>query len=153
MTTATELPPPAMPTPNPRPDTVADLLHRLGDVPPDRIRMDPPPGQATFEDLVRVNELRDGQVCEWVENTLVEKAMGFNESWLAVIIIGRFDAYLQAHDIGMLTAPDGVMKILPGIGRAPDVSFLSWKSLPGGKPPPVRGTRCPALCPTSRSKC
>jgi Uma2 family endonuclease len=146
MTTATEPLPPANPARPARPDTVADLLHRLGDVPPDRVRLNPPPGRATLEDLVRVNEEHNGPVCEWVENTLVEKAMGLNESWLAVIVIGRLDAYLQNHDIGMLTAPDGVMKILPGIGRAPDVSFLSWNSLPGGKPPP-RSDRVPAVVP------
>jgi Uma2 family endonuclease len=144
--TTTELFPPTSSTPTPPPDTVADLLRRLGDITPDRVRMDPPPGQATFDDLVRVNEQRNGQVCEWVENTLVEKAMGFNESWVAFIIMGRFDAFLQAHDLGMCTAPDGVMKILPGIGRAPDVSFLSWKSLPNGKPPP-RSDKVPAVVP------
>jgi Uma2 family endonuclease len=135
-----------MPTPSSHPDTVADLLHRLGDISADRVRMDPPPGRATFDDLVRVNDQHLGQVCEWVENTLVEKAMGFNESWLAAIIIGRFDAYLLIHNIGMLTAPDGVMKILPNIGRAPDVSFISWGSLPGGKPPP-RAEKVPAVVP------
>jgi Uma2 family endonuclease len=144
--TTTELFPPTSSTPTPPPDTVADLLRRLGDITPDRVRMDPPPGQATLDDLVRVNEQHNGQVCEWVENTLVEKAMGFNESWVAFIIMGRFDAFLQAHDLGMCTAPDGVMKILPGIGRAPDVSFLSWKSLPNGKPPP-RSDKVPAVVP------
>jgi Uma2 family endonuclease len=145
MTTA-ELFSPTSTPPTPPPETVADLLRRLGDISPDRVRMDPPPGQATLDDLVRVNEQHNGQVCEWVENTLVEKAMGFNESWVAFIIMGRFDAFLQAHDLGMCTAPDGVMKILPGIGRAPDVSFLSWKSLPNGKPPP-RSDKVPAVVP------
>jgi Uma2 family endonuclease len=126
--------------------TIADLLGRLGNIPPERVRMDPTPGNATFGDLVMVNEQRNGPVCEWVENTLVEKAMGFNESWLAFIIMGQFDAYLLAHDLGMCTAPDGVMKILPEIGRAPDVSFISWKSLPGGKPPP-RSEKVPAVVP------
>jgi Uma2 family endonuclease len=126
--------------------TIADLLQRLGNIPPERVRMDPSPGNATFYDLVLVNEQRNGPVCEWVENTLVEKAMGFNESWLAFIIMGQFDAYLLAHDLGMCTAPDGVMKILPDIGRAPDVSFISWKSLPGGKPP-SRSEKVPAVVP------
>lgn len=146
MSTITEQPPPANPAPVSRPETVADLLHRLGDIAADRVRMNPPPGRATFDDLIQVNEQRLGPICEWVEDTLVEKAMGFNESWLTAIIMGRFDAYLLAHDIGMFLAPDGVMKILPGIGRAPDVSFLSWKSLPGGKPPP-RSIKVPAVVP------
>jgi Uma2 family endonuclease len=127
-------------------NTIADLLQCLGNIPPERVRMDPTPGSATFTDLVQVNEQHNGPICEWVENTLVEKAMGFNESWLAFIIMGQFDAYLLTHDLGMCTAPDGVMKILPDIGRAPDVSFISWKSLPGGKPPP-RSEKVPALVP------
>lgn len=106
--------------------------------------MDPLPGSASFEDLVKVNEKRSGPICEWIENTLVEKAMGFNESWLAFIIMGQFDAYLLTRDLGMCTAPDGVMKILPDVGRAPDVSFISWKSLLGGKPPP-RTEKVPAV--------
>jgi hypothetical protein len=36
--------------------TFADLLHRLGDIPPERVRMDPLPGQATINDLIQVNE-------------------------------------------------------------------------------------------------
>lgn len=126
--------------------TIADLLERLGNISPERVRMDPPPGSATVEDLVQVNDQRNGPICEWVEHTLVEKAMGFNESWLAFIIMGQFDAYLLAHDLGMCTAPDGVMKILPDIGRAPDVAFISWRSLPGGKPPP-RSEKVPEIVP------
>jgi Uma2 family endonuclease len=38
------------------------------------------------------------------------------------------------------------MKILPETGRAPDVSYISWKSLPGGKPPP-RSEKVPSLVP------
>ena len=126
--------------------TVADLLHQLGDISADRVRLDPPPGQATFDDLVRINEEREGQICEWVDNTLVEKAMGAHESWLSIIIAGRFDAYLIANDIGMLYGEAGVLRILPGIGRAGDVSFLAWASLPGGKPPP-RADKVPAVVP------
>lgn len=149
MTTTHDHPPITNPAPSGRIyslSTIADLLEQLGDIPPRRVRLDPTPGAATFDDLIRVNEQRHGQVCELVENTLVEKAMGFNESWLAFIIMGRFDAYLLTHDLGMCTAPDGVMKILPNVGRAPDVSFISWKSLPGGKPP-ARSEKAPALVP------
>lgn len=139
--------PPAAPPPRVySTDTFADLLARLGDVPASRVRLDPPPGRATLEDLIAVNETKDGPICEWVENTLVEKAMGFHESSVAALLIIEFGIYLRDNDLGMLTAPDGVMKILPGIGRAPDVSFLSWASLPGGKPPP-RSDKVPAVVP------
>ena len=53
---------------------------------------------------------------------------------------------MLAHDVGMFLGPDGVMRILPNIGRAPDVSFLSWGSLPGGKPPP-RSDKVPVVAP------
>lgn len=146
MTTATiDAPtPPAAPA-LPR-VTVADVLRRLGDIPADRVRFSPVPGQATFEDLVHVNGTRDAQICEWVDGTLVEKAMGFHESWLAVIIIGELYAYLKTNDIGMASAPDGVMKILPGVGRAPDVAFIPWEKLKDGKPP-AREDRVPAVVP------
>ena len=126
--------------------TLAYLLDRLGGIPADRVRLDPPPGHATFEDLVRVNEQRSGPTCEWVENTLVEKAMGFHESWLAIIIAGKLYASLETNNVGMVAGEAGVMRILPGIGRAPDVSFISWKSLPDGKPPP-RSEKVPAIVP------
>lgn len=126
--------------------TIADLLACLGDISPERVRLHPAPGHATYHDLVRANQQHHGPICEWVEKTLVEKAMGFHESWLAFIIMGQFDSYLLANDLGMCTGPDGVMRILPEIGRAPDISFISWKLLPGGKPPP-RDEKVPAVVP------
>lgn len=147
MTTATV----TVPTPGPRPTpelrpTVADLLRDLGDIPPERVLASPAPGTVTFEQLVEVNDRRRGPVYEWVDGTLVEKPMGQFEGWVTFIILGQFDRYLEVHDIGMIYPPDVVMHILPGIGRAPDASFLSWASLPGGKPPP-RSDRVPAVVP------
>lgn len=147
MTTAIAPNPPAAPPPTPGGwATVADLLHQLGDVPPERVRMTPYPGTATLADLIEANEHKNGVTCEWVDGTLVEKAMGFTESGLAAILLFEFEFYLRQNDIGMVTAPDGVMKILPGIGRAPDVGFLRWESFPGGKMPP-RSDAVPAVVP------
>ena len=39
------------------------------------------------------------------------------------------------------------MKILPGIGRAADVTFIRWEKLPGGKPP-ARSDKVPAVVPS-----
>jgi Uma2 family endonuclease len=140
----TSAPPPAPPPYST--ETIADLLHRLGDIPADRVRLRPPPGTATLADLIAVNEAKLGRVCEWVENTLVEKAMGQFESWITFIIIGEFYEYMKQHDPGMFLGPDGVMRILPNIGRAPDVAFLAWSSLPHGKPPP-RSDAVPEVVP------
>jgi Uma2 family endonuclease len=140
----TSAPPPA---PQPRStETLADLLHRLGDMPANRVRLDPPVGRATLDDLIAVNEAKLGPICEWVEGTLVEKAVGQLESWLIAIIIGQFDRYLEQNDIGLIYAPDAVLRILPDIGRAADVAFVAWASLPGGKPPP-RADKVPEVIP------
>ena len=145
MTIATQQPP-LTPIPIPRPDTIADLLHRLGDLPADRVRLDPPPGRATLADLVAANDQSNGAVCEWIDDTLVEKPMGQLESWIGQIVGGELYGFLKSHDVGMLYGEAGVLEILPGVGRAPDVSFISWKSLPGGKPPPC-SEKVPAVVP------
>ena len=64
----------------PEEGTLAELLHRLGDVPLDRIRLRPPPGTATEEDVLRARDSVQKRLCELVERVLVEKAMGTRES-------------------------------------------------------------------------
>lgn len=123
-----------------------DLLERLGGIDAARVRIEPPPGTATIEDLVAANEAKLGQICELVDGILVEKAVGQFESSLAMIIAGEFYLYLRSHDIGMLLGEAGILRILPGIGRAGDVTFIAWTSLPGGRPPP-RDDAIPAVVP------
>ena len=72
--------------------------------------------------------------------------MGQLESRLGIIIGGQFDRYIEEHNLGMLLGADGVLRILPGIGRAADVTFIAWASLPGGRPPP-RKDKVPAVVP------
>src|SRR5262245_44041612 len=54
--------------------TIADVLARLGDIPADRIRLDPRPGTATAEDTFEVKR-REGKLCEVIDGVLVEKPM------------------------------------------------------------------------------
>lgn len=146
MVTALAPTPPAAPPRVRSTDSVADLLRRLGDVDPARVRLDPPPGTATLDDLIAVNEAKLGPVCEWVEGTLVEKAVGQHESWVTFILIGELYIYLRQNDVAMGYGPDAVLRILPNLGRAPDVAILTWASLPGGRPP-ARDDRVPAVVP------
>jgi Uma2 family endonuclease len=106
-------------------DTVADLLHRLGDIPPERIRMRPSPGTATEADVLAVKQT-EGVLCELVEGVLVEKAMGIRESFLAVFIIELLNHFVRPRNLGMVSAPDGTMRLFPGLVRIPDVAFISW---------------------------
>jgi len=62
-------------------DTLADLLLRLGSIPPERIAAYPPPGAATEADLLSPRP--EQKLYELVDGVLVEKAMGYYEatSW------------------------------------------------------------------------
>jgi Uma2 family endonuclease len=119
MTTATLAPPEI--------ETLADLLHRLGDIPLERIRFRPYPGTATEEDVIKSPR---GRLCELVDGVLVEKAMGYYESRLAASLIFFLERFLDENDLGISLAPDGLTRIEPGLVRMPDVSFHSWEHFP-----------------------
>lgn len=106
-------------------ENIRELLDRLGNVPPERVCLDPPPGQATKRELLRLHE-RSGRLYELVDGTLVEKPMGSPEAFLAAELIRLFGRYLDAHDIGFLYAPDALIEVLPDLVRGPDVSFVPW---------------------------
>jgi Uma2 family endonuclease len=114
--------------------TVADLLEALGDISPARVRLRPAPGTATERDVIAVRK-RDRKLFELVDGTLVEKAMGVHESLWAAVLIGFIEEFLKRHDIGVVTAPDGTMRLMPGLVRIPDVAFISWARFPGDKIP------------------
>jgi Uma2 family endonuclease len=123
-------------TPTTIPDdwTVADMLVRLGGVSPKRILMKPTPGDATEEDLVAVHA-RSGRICELIDGVLVEKIMGAPEALLAGFILHLFWNYLEIHDLGIVLAPDGLLRILGRQVRAPDVSFIRWERFVGRQVP------------------
>ena len=109
--------------------TLADLLERFGPIPAARIRYDPPPGTASEQDVVAL-EARENRLFELVDGVLVEKVMGFYESYLAMRL-GRFLlAFVEQHDLGIVAGADGMLRLAPGLVRIPDVSFVSWARLP-----------------------
>src|SRR3954462_11965292 len=78
---------------------VRDLIAHLGGVPPERIRMHPPPGTATEKDLLRLAE-RDKILCELIDGVLVEKVMGAREGGVGGVILSRIEFYLLENDLG-----------------------------------------------------
>jgi Uma2 family endonuclease len=114
--------------------TLADLRRRLGGIPLERIWFHPAPGTATEKDVIEA-ERRENRLCELVDGTLVEKAIGFEESRLAVELSYRIMSYLDQNDLGICVGADGMMRIAPGLVRIPDVSFISWDRLPGRESP------------------
>jgi Uma2 family endonuclease len=114
--------------------TVADLLKKLGDIPPERVHLDPPPGTATEKDVLDM-ERREGRICELVDGVLVEKTMGLAESFLALEIAFLLRQFLGEHKLGFLAGEAGTLRLWPGLVRIPDVSFISWGQLPNRKIP------------------
>ena len=121
-------------------ETVANLLERLGGISPDRVRMKPPPGTATEADLIAAAQ-RDGRPCELVDGVLVEKAMGYKESLLAGLLLSLLRAFIYPRKLGLVSGPDGMMRLFPGLVRMPDVAFVSWDRIPGRRVPdePIAG--------------
>ena len=85
---------------------LSDLQERLGNVPAERIRVYPPPGFVTVEDVLRI-EAEEGVLCELQDGILVEKPKGWYESNLAILISAEIIIYLKSHDIGKVLGADG----------------------------------------------
>jgi Uma2 family endonuclease len=109
--------------------TVADLLRRLGGIAASRVRLVPTPGTATEKDVIDVHD-RTNRLCELVDGVLVEKVMGFDESVYPLLLARWLLEYLDRHDLGKLLGADGMVRLLPGLVRIPDVAFVSWKRFP-----------------------
>jgi Uma2 family endonuclease len=110
--------------------TAADLVERFGPILLARVVWNPAPGEGTVEDVVRLDTHQD-RLCELIDGVLVEKAMGFVESWLASHIVTLLNNYLATNAIGIAAGADGMMQILPDQVRIPDAAFVSWASLEG----------------------
>lgn len=126
MATTTILPPPR---------TLAELLDRIGDVPLDRIRTQPPPGAATPQDALRITETE--RPCELVDGVLVEKAVGHQESRLTSLLIFEIHLFLRANDLGVVAGPDGLTEFDEGVVRMPDVAFVPYENIPEGADPAI----------------
>jgi Uma2 family endonuclease len=115
--------------------TAAEWLDDLGGIPLERIIFDPLPGTATEADLLRKVE-GEKQLCELINGTLVEKPMGYVESLIAAALIQFLRAHASERDLGLVSGEAGMLRLMNGVVRIPDVSFVSIKQLPDGVVPP-----------------
>lgn len=111
------------------PETLADLVRRLGDIPLERIRMRPAPGTAVEQDLSSM------PLCELIDGVVVEKVMSFFESRLAMMLVVFLEAYLKEKQLGFVVGPDAQTRVAPGRIRIPDVAFFSWSKTKDGRVP------------------
>jgi len=114
--------------------TATDLVNHFGPIPLTRVRLHPAPGTATEADVVRIHD-HEGRLYELVDRTLVEKAVGTYESYLAAQIVRILGTYAHANDLGIVLGADGMLRLAPGLVRIPDVSFISWARLPNRRIP------------------
>ena len=129
-----------------RAGTFAELVHELGDIPLDRILVNPAPGTATEADLLRYLD-EDNLGCELAHGVLVVKTMGLKESVLAGILVAWINNYLDKNPIGACAGEQGICRLLPGLVRAPDVSFISREQLAKVKDQDFTFAPCaPELC-------
>jgi Uma2 family endonuclease len=123
--------PPACPAPA---WTVEQLRRYFGMIPAERILRDPLPGSATEKDLIRLNEHKE-HLYELVDGVLLEKAMGTEEGLRGGWLVHLLWSFLEGRDFGIALPGDAMLRLLPGLIRVPDVSFISAKRLVGGRLP------------------
>src|SRR5262245_2332040 len=97
-------------------ENAAELVKRLGNIPPRRIWLSPPPGTATERDLLAALR-RSDRLYELVDGTLVEKPMGLSESFIAGEILTDINNYARKNDLGIAAGADGTVRLLKGLVR------------------------------------
>jgi Uma2 family endonuclease len=110
--------------------TASEVIAHFGDIPIARICTNPPPGEATEADVIEFHDHHD-RLFELIDGTLVEKAMGWKESELAIIIATLLRNFVSAHRLGKVFGPDGMVRLEPEQIRIPDVAFISKQRFAG----------------------
>lgn len=128
-------PPSTTAPPGPRFRTADEWLRSLGNVPLTRIIVDPPPGMATLQDVIRLVDGDDKRGVELVNGTLVEKPVGLRESVIASRVIRRLGNVAEPNRLGLVSGEQGMIRMLMGNVRMPGVAFFRREDLPGGQLP------------------
>lgn len=110
--------------------TLGDVLTRLHYIPADRIRLTPTPGTATVADAIEFAH-RLNIACEMYDGVIVEKPMGYFESWIGMILGAKIMTYLEGNDLGILTGEKAPLWVAPDQMREPDLAFFAWSKFPG----------------------
>ena len=98
--------------------TLQDWLTALEDLPASRVRLVPPPGRATAADLAAAH--RGGGLCELVDGTLVDKAIGYEASVVALAIASILRNFVVPRSLGIVSGADGFFRLRSST-RGPDV--------------------------------
>ena len=108
--------PSSPPSPSGSRNNLAELLHELGDIPAHRVRLYTYPGTATEADAVHATNTE--RPSELINGTLVEKAKGVPESFLASLMLQFVGPFVRLNKLGITTAP-GMYKMIGGTSASP----------------------------------
>lgn len=117
------------------PWTPVELAARFGAIPMERLRHNRDWGRATEGDVIDLEARAEKSLCELIDGVLVEKAMGSRESQIAVCLLTILWSFVRPRQLGLILAPDGMLRFPNGRVYLPDVTFLSRERLPGGELP------------------
>ena len=115
--------------------TLADLIHRLGDISTDRIMLFPAPGTAAEADLLRYIEAPQKRLCELIDGVLVGKPSSMMKGLLGSWISRSIWNFIEELDLGLVFGADSPFRLRLGLVRFPDVCFISWDRIPNGELP------------------
>jgi hypothetical protein len=105
-------------------ETAADLLARLGNIPPNRVRLNPPPGRATKWDLIR---FRGPGQYELIDRVLVSKGISPYRGYLVAELSCHLGNAIERAELVALFGPGAWVEVLPGAIRNPDVTCRSFR--------------------------
>ncbi len=106
----------------------ADILARVGHVPPERILPYPAPGTATPEDAFDPKIVGDRGV-ELVGGILVEKTVGLYDDIIGSRLIHLISAYMDEKNLGAVSGAQGGYRFTSDLMRIPDVAVILWDSV------------------------
>lgn len=112
--------------------TASEVIAQFGDIPIARICTNPPPGEATEADVIQMHDRHD-RLFELIDGTLVEKAMGWQESELMILLGSLLRNFVAERGLGKVFGSDGMFRLERDKIRIPDVAFISKQRFAGQK--------------------
>ena len=127
--------------------TLADLLYDLGDIHPNRIWMNPAPGTVTLENFIESHIGMDKPIREMILGTVVEKALGFYQSTMSVIVASPMLRHVLDNRLGYVIGAGGLFLVNSTTARSADIAYIARNRVPATGLPSSYDDPVPAIIP------
>jgi Uma2 family endonuclease len=87
------------------------------------------------QDVIRLVDGDEKRLVELVNGTLVEKPVGLRESVVSIRLATRLSYVIDPEKLGYISGEAGMIRMLMGNVRVPDLAFFRTQDLPGGRLP------------------